>query len=74
MAARLGNVIYWLGLAIAVVAGILFVGVVLAWNAEPPPGDPPYIRNGERSLALLAVIGIGSWLVGRAARYILAGK
>lgn len=63
MAARLGNVIYWLGLAIAVLAGLLFVGIVLAWNAEPPPGDPPYIRNGERSLSAICSVMTSTWLL-----------
>ncbi len=74
MAARLGDVLYWLGKSIAGLAAVLFVAILLAWNVEAPPGHPPYIRNPERTFAFLIMVGVGSWLVGRAARYILAGK
>jgi hypothetical protein len=74
MAARLGDVLYWLGNSVAVLAAVLFVGILVAWNVEAPPGHPPYIRNPERTFALLIFVGAVSCLLGRAARYILAGK
>jgi hypothetical protein len=74
VAARLGEVLYWLGNSVAILAAVLLVAMLVAWNVEPPPGDPPYIRNPARSFTFLIIVGVGSWLVGRAARYVLAGK
>ena len=64
MAARLGNVLYW---AASLVAGgfLVFGGLVLTFNRGP---DGPFIAG--------AFVGIGVvvWLVGRACRYVLAGR
>lgn len=68
MAARLGNVIYWLGLVIAIPAGLLAAFMFFTWYRMPPGHE-----IGGRSAAILAAISLGSWLVGYAARYILAG-
>ena len=68
MAARLGDVLYWLGCGAAVLFGIAAVGAA-AYS--------PYA--GVDNLELLGVSGImvlfaiGAWLIGRALRYILAG-
>lgn len=64
MAARLGNVVYWLGCGLAslsLLAAVLMVVITL---------QGPILRLAEA--ALLTVIGIVCWLVGRAFRYILA--
>lgn len=59
MVERLGNVLYWLGCGFAALS--LVLGAVVA-VAESP-------------VALIAggVFAIGAWLLGRAARYVLAG-
>ena len=85
MAARLGNLIYWLGLAIAILAGLLAVLMFLSWyigEPVPPPATSP--QNYKNALAWrevefraawqLAGICVGSFVIGRAARYILAGR
>jgi hypothetical protein len=63
MAARLGNVIYWAGCAAAAL-GVLAAAIVLA-----SPGE-------DATIWIQIYVGgaIASWLVGRAARYILAGR
>lgn len=63
MAARLGNVIYWAGCGAAALA-------LFAWAAV-------YISPGEEAsywLPRYLVMAVGAWLLGRAARYVLAGR
>jgi cell division protein FtsX len=85
MAARLGNVIYWLGLVAAVVAGLLAVFMFWSWHvrepAPPPVNDANAIQQIEAfreylmgAALRLTGISIGSWLIGRIARYVLAGR
>lgn len=86
MAARLGNVIYWLGLAIAILAGLVAAFMFYNWYARGPIAGPPIndaeaVRSAEAFMDYLlkmtfaaAGVSFGSWLVGRVARYILAGR
>jgi hypothetical protein len=74
MAARLGNVLYWLGCAIAVVFGLVFFVALLSGV----PGHEVHDGYGLSLTvygwrALYAGLAVGGWLVGRASRYILAG-
>jgi hypothetical protein len=72
MAARLGNVIYWLGWIIAVAAGV-FAGVAFhdAHIHDLPSG---YVWWADAQGLKFAGIGFGSLLIGRLGRYILAGR
>jgi hypothetical protein len=62
--ARLGDVLYWLCCVVAV--------VVFAWGAHGElagtSADSPYL------FALATVAAFAIWIIGRACRYILAGK
>lgn len=62
MAARLGNVLYWLGSGIAAILFVLsaYMAIELNWNDKPT------------ALGFL-IAAVASWLLGRALRYILAG-
>lgn len=72
MAARLGNVFYWLGWAIAIPAGLFAAYMFYVWYVQ---NLPPEHQWGQEVLAMkLAAISVGSWLIGRAARYVLAGR
>jgi hypothetical protein len=69
MAARLGEVIYWFGCGIA----ILLIG--------GPPAMIFYNWTNNNlgqvdsvGLSIIFACGIIAWLVGRAAKYVLAGK
>jgi hypothetical protein len=62
MAARLGNVLYWLGCGVAAIFALLLAIVVLS------PGTEAFLYG-----SIYAVVGIGSWLLGRACRYVLSG-
>jgi len=68
MAARLGNVVYWLGLAIAVLTGLSAAFYFYLGYVRDQGGL--IVAGGE----LLATVSFGSFLIGRAARYILAGR
>jgi hypothetical protein len=85
MAARLGNVIYWFGFAVAILAGLIAAFMFWSWDvrepAPPPINDVKTIREveafREHLLAaglMWAGISIGSWIIGRVARYVLAGR
>lgn len=67
MAARLGRVIYWTGCGMAVIAVLLAGIVFFSWRMPPPVEAIEWII---RYLAAAVVF----WLVGRAARYVLAGE
>ena len=65
MIARLGNVLYWAACILAaVVAAFSLVGFV----------DSPMRQYDWANLAFFGAIGLGVWLVGRALRYVLAGR
>ena len=68
MAARLGRVIYW---ACCVIAAMLIAFPILAMSYNWIEGallQPQYVMLG-----FIALAGIVIWLIGRAAKYILAG-
>jgi hypothetical protein len=64
MAARLGDVIYWLGCGIAIIS--IAAAVVLAIYGVKPDKH-----------ILIIIFSVGAlviWLIARACRYILAGR
>lgn len=66
MAGRIGNVLYWLGCIVAGLITILAVGMYLA-------------ETHNKSEALLVsgfilIFAVAAWLIGRACRYVLAGR
>jgi amino acid transporter len=61
MASRLGQVIYWAASAIAVIVAAL--GAFFAWTG----------MTAANAWVVFLVIAVGVWLVGRGARYVLAG-
>lgn len=63
MIARLGNVLYWTGCVFAVLIAV--GGALIARNETYNPG-------GE--FALFALTAAVVWVIGRACRYILAGR
>jgi hypothetical protein len=68
MGARLGHVLYWVGCAFA----LLFVGdaALIAYGIDynGPDASVGYLFAGITGAA-----GVCAWLIGRAARYVLAG-
>jgi hypothetical protein len=95
MAARLGNVIYWAGWIIAILAGLLGAYALIeysnitaegvqiyddqkkAWRDMLPKERENHLRFANLMLSDgLKLIGVsfGSWVIGRVARYILAGR
>lgn len=81
MTARLGNVIYWLLCGTAGLFGVWFLlaayaglmGDVSNWVVFLDPFHS-WKDGFEPTASQLAMISIGSWLFGRAVRYILSGK
>jgi hypothetical protein len=71
MAARLGNVLYWLGCIVAVCwfafTMVFFVTMMVA-GAHPEP-----LAVSAAVSAGLAVLAVIPWGIGRGLRYILAG-
>ena len=63
MAAVVGDVLYWLA---TLIAGIT-IGVAFYHWRYTPSDDPLEVW-------LLVAIGVVTWLVGRAIRYVLAGR
>ena len=64
MVARLGDVLYWLGSIIAVVLwALVVVGLVWGTGASDPIG-----------VIFLGGLGVIAWVVGRACRYVMAGR
>ena len=63
MAARLGNVLYWLGCIVAVVTAAIGAFV---WFNRTEPGDVV-------TVIILVVLAAIAWLIGRGCRYVLAG-
>jgi hypothetical protein len=69
MAGRLGNVVYWLSLGIAIPIGLFAVVMFYAWFRL---GFDDWL---SRIVFLQAgAISFGSFLIGRVARFILAGR
>jgi hypothetical protein len=69
MAARLGNVIYWFSLGIAMPTGIFAAVMFYAWfrhDFDDWLSRAVFLQAGAVSFA--------TFLIGRAARYILAGR
>lgn len=67
MAKRLGNVLYWAANATAIPL-LLFSAIM---------GYTEYLHGTwghYRSPLLLGIVGFGAWLLGRACRYVLAGR
>jgi hypothetical protein len=63
MAARLGNVLYWL----ACIVAALFIGILIfVWSTSP--NDRDWI-----TFVSFVVLAIVSWAIGRGLRYVLAG-
>jgi hypothetical protein len=65
MAERVGNVLYWLGCIVAGLTVLLGVGVFFASQNQ---------REGLSVMAFVFVFAFIAWLVGRACRYVLAGR
>jgi hypothetical protein len=61
--ARLGNVLYWLGCGVAAFSALLLVVVIII------PGEQA-VHYGM----IYAATAVGSWLLGRACKYVLAGE
>jgi hypothetical protein len=64
MAERLGDVLYALGCIAA--GAVMALWLVLVWQAPGTRDTVVFI--------FMAVIAIGLWLVGKACRYVLAGR
>ena len=67
MLARLGNVLYWTGCLL----GILLVAAAVAFYSLAKRGTPEELLFIS---ALLIGLGVVVWLIGRACRYVLAGR
>lgn len=65
MAARLGHVLYWLG---CIVAGLFGWFAVIILSEEHRDKYTWY------TAAFVLVFAVAAWLIGRACRYVLAGK
>jgi hypothetical protein len=63
MLARLGNVLYWAGCLLAVPL-LIFCVIVFV---QGTPNDRP-------ALGFLTLAAVVIWLIGRACKYVLAGK
>jgi hypothetical protein len=66
MIAHLGIVLYWCGLAIAFLCEIAAIIVLMVIAIDPPASD------AWLALVFFAVVGVFSWLAGRAAKHVLA--
>lgn len=81
MAERLGNVLYWIGLASAgLLCGyvvlcmyIALTGGVTNWIAFLDPWAPVQFRTLPTPPQAI-FFALVSWLLGRAARYVLSGR
>ncbi|MDA9482964.1 hypothetical protein XI07_13185 [Bradyrhizobium sp. CCBAU 11445] len=71
MAERLGNVFYWIGIilaALAVVAGVTMAVIMVRTNNPTDVSAAPIVG------AVMAASGLIPYFVGRACRYVLAGR
>ena len=66
MAERIGNVLYWLGCIVAGLTALLGVGIYLAEGQNK--------NDGLMVMGFVFVFAFIAWLIGRACRYILAGR
>jgi hypothetical protein len=64
MISRLGNVLYWAACGLAILSGVGCVIAAMQSGTYNPSGW----------LIIGAVLAVGFWLVGRACRYVLAGR
>jgi hypothetical protein len=67
MAERLGNVLYWVANTVAIL--LLVSGAIMGW-AELRIGNPSNYDGMIFSFFLV----LGTWLLGRACRHVLAGR
>lgn len=65
MIERLGNLVYWIGCGLAAA----FVGFAIIFVATGANGQQWYI-----GFIMLVGLGLISWGIGRATRYVLAGR
>ncbi|SDJ43385.1 hypothetical protein SAMN05216338_104956 [Bradyrhizobium sp. Rc2d] len=71
MAARLGNVLYWIGNILLVLTILVAATVAVTMIRSDNPNDvngAPYVGAG------IAIAGLIPYLLGRACRYVLAGR
>jgi hypothetical protein len=68
MIARLGMVLYWMGLGIASLCEIAAIAVFVMVITNNHTASEAWMLA-----AFIAIAGGLSWLVGRAAKYVLAG-
>jgi hypothetical protein len=68
MIARLGNVLYWCGLAIASLCEIAAVAILVMVITKTLSASDAWM-----SVAFFVIVGGAFWLAGRAAKYVLAG-
>jgi hypothetical protein len=66
MAARLGHVLYWLG---CIIAGLLALFAVIIVSEGQSRTEYTWY-----TAAFVLVFAVAAWLIGRACRYVLAGK
>ena len=72
MAARLGHVLYWLG---CIIAGLIALfAVVGVYDISQHPQSANAELWGYLTMLMLAMFAVAAWLIGRACRYVLAGK
>lgn len=68
MAARLGNVVYWMCSGLAALIILLLAYVVMSYGIGGARGDASFVQG------LMFVVAVAIWLFGRAVRYVLGGK
>ena len=71
MLERLGDVLFWAGnifAALCVLAGVTTAFVMFRTDNPTDVASAPYVGAG------IALIGFIPWLIGRAFRYVLAGR
>jgi hypothetical protein len=71
MAATLGNAIYWLGFIVAILTGLLAALSAYSWSMHRWLWED---ATHSAVFMMAAVVSIGSWLVGRTALYVSAGR
>jgi hypothetical protein len=67
MAARLGNVLYWIGCIVAALI-LLYDGVLLSLE------EPTQLARDFSVFVFIAIAALVVWLIGRACRYVLSGR
>ncbi len=69
MASRLGDVLYWIGCLFTAV--FVAGGVAMQFVAIP---DHEPVSNRLFLTFSFIILAVGAWLIGRAAKYVLAGR